>query len=538
MIIDPNIRAELDSDGILLVTVDMPDRTMNVFSSSMMDSLEKVLDLVEKDPAVRGLVITSDKRVFMAGADLEMIRMFTDRAEIDTPSQLHELCGRLGRLFLRLEQISKPSVAAVNGLALGGGLELALACHQRVAVDSDEVQLGLPEVKLGLLPGAGGTQRLPRLIDVDKALQMLLGGDSVGSKEALELGLIDGLATADNLIAKAKALALTPLRAQPKWYDPEFYVATLAFEAGKSDPFEKLCDTLGISAYQRSHYPAYEAIMGCVFHGLPLAMPAAVRLEMDMFVELIRDPVAGNMVKALFLERQKATKIRAPQSFRDARIALAGAELDGLGKQLQKRRAQLVDISETTEADVLVLAAGETGARGLKVHWLSGADVDLEQGAIGLWVSPMGAHGRTAEIFQSGVPADCAERNAALLIANKLSASCLLTYGARPLLPCLEGLLQQCAARNCSEEEGLLIMSMVALGDWNAGLVEEPDMVDMACVIAGIFPAYSGGPFKFLRNLGHEKAIKLVKKARSLHGDLITADQDMADYFSRYGRSQ
>lgn len=538
MITDPNIRTELDSDGILLVTIDMPGRAMNVFSSAMMDSLEKVLDLVERDPAVRGLVITSGKQVFLAGADLEMIRMFTDRAEVDTPEQLHDLCGRLGRLFLRLEQIDKPSVAAVNGLALGGGLELALACHQRVAVDSDAVQLGLPEIKLGLLPGAGGTQRLPRLINIDKALQMLLDGDPVDSKQALELGLVDRLSPAADLIATAKALALAPVRKQPSWYDAGFAVDMSVFDADKDDPFSSLCETLNISAYQRSRYPAHEAIMNCVYQGLPLAMPAAVSLEMDIFVELIRDPVAGNMVKTLFLERQKATKIRAPESFKSARIALAGVELESLGKQLEKRRAQVADIKDISGTDVLVLAKGETGAKGLKVHWVTDDSAVLESGAVGLWVSPRGAHGCAAEVFQSGARVDSDERNAALLVANLLGASCLLTHGSRPLLPLLEKRRQQCAARECSEEQTLLIMSMVALEDWNEGLIEDPDMVDMASVIAGIYPSFSGGPFKFLRNLGPEKARELVDACRSLHGDLLGGEQDLADYFSRYGRSQ
>lgn len=536
MISDPNIRTDLDADGILLVTIDMPGRAMNVFSAAMMDALEKVLDLVEQDPSVRGLVITSGKQVFLAGADLEMIRMFTDRAEVDSPAQLHDLCGRLGRLFLRLEQIDKPSVAAVNGLALGGGLELALACHQRVAVESDAVLLGLPEIKLGLLPGAGGTQRLPRLIDINKALSMLLGGDPVGSREAMELGLVDRLSSAAELIVTAKALALEPLRKQAKWYAADFAVDGSVFDAGEADPFASLSKVLDISTYQRNRYPAYEAIMNCVYQGLPLAMPAAVIREMDIFVDLIRDPVAGNMVKTLFLERQKAAKLRAGESFKSARIALAGAALADLGRQLVKRRAQLADISSIGDDDVLVVAAGESGAKGLKVHWLTDSAA-IEAGATGLWVSAKGANGCAAEIFQAGASVDSREREAALLVANLLGASCLLTQGNQPLLPRLNELRLQCEARACSEEEALLIMAMVALQDWNVGFVEQPDMVDMACVIGGIYPSFSGGPFKFLRNLGLEQARSLVVACRARHADLL-AEQDMSGYFSRHGRSQ
>ncbi|VVQ15379.1 enoyl-CoA hydratase-related protein [Pseudomonas fluorescens] len=537
MIADPNIRADLDTDGILLVTIDMPGRAMNVFSSAMMDSLEKVLDLVEQDPAIRGLVITSCKQVFLAGADLEMIRMFTDRAEVDSPAQLHELCGRLGRLFLRLEQIDKPSVAAVNGLALGGGLELALACHQRVALDSDAVLLGLPEIKLGLLPGAGGTQRLPRLINVSKALSMLLGGDPVGSQEALELGLVDRLACAEDFIGTAKAMALDPRRKQANWSAAGFGVDMSVFDTDTSDPFSSVSQVLDISAYQRGHYPAYEAIMNCVYLGLPLDMPAAVRQEMDIFVELIRDPVAGNMVKTLFLERQKATKLRPNESFKKARIALVGSDLAGLGKQLEKRRAPLVAATEAVASDVQVLGSGMPAGKGYPVHWLNDAVADLASAAIGLWVSAKGPHGCAAEVFQAGAYVASDERDAALLVAGALGASCLLTQGSHPLLPRLDALSSKCAARGCSEEETFTLMAMVALDDWDDGLVAEPDMVDMACVIGGIYPAFTGGPFKYMRNLGQEQVKASLQTLRDQYSDLLV-EADMTSYFNRYGRAQ
>src|SRR5438552_13864747 len=150
---DHNIRSELTEDGIVIARIDMPGRTMNVFSLDMMASLERLLDHVEGNASVRAVVLTSAKQAFLAGADLDMIRMFTERARTDTHDQLHALCGRLGRLFRRLEKSAKPYVAAINGLALGGGLELSLACHARVVADDQSVSLGLPGIKLGLLPG-------------------------------------------------------------------------------------------------------------------------------------------------------------------------------------------------------------------------------------------------------------------------------------------------------------------------------------------------------------------------------------------------
>ena len=159
---DPNIQTTLDADGILLATIDMPGRAMNVFSRSLMDSLEALITRVQADDARRGAVLTSGEAAFLAGADLEMIQTFTERARHGSTAELRLLFGHLGRLFRRMELSHKPWVAAINGLALGGGLEVCLACHERVVADDPAIQLGLPEIKLGLLPGAGGTQRLPR----------------------------------------------------------------------------------------------------------------------------------------------------------------------------------------------------------------------------------------------------------------------------------------------------------------------------------------------------------------------------------------
>ena len=123
----------MGGDGVLVATIDMPERSMNVFSAGLMDSLEGLLEEVGSRSDIRAVVLRSGKATFLAGADLEMVRRFTESARVDSPADLHKLCGILGRLFRRLETNGKPFVAALHGLALGGGLELALACHGRVA---------------------------------------------------------------------------------------------------------------------------------------------------------------------------------------------------------------------------------------------------------------------------------------------------------------------------------------------------------------------------------------------------------------------
>jgi 3-hydroxyacyl-CoA dehydrogenase/enoyl-CoA hydratase/3-hydroxybutyryl-CoA epimerase len=215
----------LDSDGVLLATLDMPGRTMNVFSHGLMDALDALMDRVDGDPSIRSVVLTSGKPTFLAGADLVMVRGYCERARTDSHAAMFALCGRLGRQFVRLEASAKPWVAAVNGIALGGGLELALACRQRLVADDPKLQLGVPEVRWGLLPGAGGTQRLPRLAPFDDAMQMLLTGQSIAPAQALALGIVDAVVSAPALITAAKAAARAQ-HGQP--YDARTKYARLA----------------------------------------------------------------------------------------------------------------------------------------------------------------------------------------------------------------------------------------------------------------------------------------------------------------------
>ena len=203
-----NIALTIEADGVAVALMDMPGRPFNVFSDAMIDGLEGVLDRVDADTSIRALVFASAKDAFMAGADLAMVRGFATMRLDHTPEQIRARFSRLGRLMLRLERLAKPTVAAVNGLALGGGLELALACRYRVMADRPDARLGVPEVKLGLLPGAGGTQRLPRLIDVEAAVKLLLTGDPVTPREAVALGLVQALEAPDSVLAAAKAMAL------------------------------------------------------------------------------------------------------------------------------------------------------------------------------------------------------------------------------------------------------------------------------------------------------------------------------------------
>ena len=426
MTTDANIRSELDADGILLAVIDMPNRTMNVFSASMMESLEALVKQVEGDTAVKGVVLTSGKPAFIAGADLDMIKMFAERARTESVPALNKLFGHLGRLFRKLELSQKPYVAAINGLALGGGLEVALACHERVAADDKGVQLGLPEVKLGLLPGAGGTQRLPRLIGTSKGLEMLLIGEPVGAAEALQLGIVDAVVAPDQLIAAAKRRAKALSAPQARWDRADFTVAAEPFDFSDADAaFAQIAQANSISEYQLRYYPAYKAIMDCVVGGWALPMTEASEREMSIFVELMRDPVAGNMVRTLFLNRQKASKL-------------------GL-----------------------------------------------------------------------------------------LAPTSVLASGDDALLPRMKAARDQARSLSLGEEEALLAMSLAALPAWEAGQVEQPELADVAAVIGGLMPSYTGGPFTYLKQYGAAEIRKRAAVAASVDTTLFQIPASLDAFFAQ-----
>ena len=168
------VRCEVGADGIALLTIDYPGKSMNVIDQAFMDSLQACIDRVRDDPAIKGAIVTSGKDAFVAGADLLAMEQNLDSTADDPLPVLFEKYGSLSRVFRNLETCGKPCVAALNGTAMGGGFELALACHHRVLADAPGIVIGLPEVQLGLLPGAGGTQRLPRLIGIQPAMPYLM----------------------------------------------------------------------------------------------------------------------------------------------------------------------------------------------------------------------------------------------------------------------------------------------------------------------------------------------------------------------------
>src|SRR5690349_1438078 len=208
-----NFKVDRDDDGIVLVIWDMPGRSMNVLDNLVIEELGAIVDQVAKDTAAKGAVITSAKEAFSAGADLTMLeglsRVFTEKAlaqgEEAATAELFSESRKLSQLYRKLETNGKPWVAAINGTALGGGLELCLACHHRVASDNAKTRVGLPEIKVGLFPGAGGTQRVARMMQPGDALQFLLKGDQIRLSQAKGMKLIDAVVPQAELVSAAKA---------------------------------------------------------------------------------------------------------------------------------------------------------------------------------------------------------------------------------------------------------------------------------------------------------------------------------------------
>src|SRR3984893_5875818 len=323
---------EVDGDGIALITLDDPSKPMNVVSPAWIDELIDAVEKVATDPKIKGAVITSAKPAFMAGADLKYI--YTLSGGAITPQQAFEFSQRPSvRMHRRMETCGKPFVAAINGLALGGGYELALACHYRVVVDDPKAVVGLPEVTVGLLPGSGGTQRLPRMIGVEKSLAVLLEGKSVAPAEALKLGMVDAVVAASALIETARQWILKspdPVRA----WDKKGYRAS----GGLLNPAIANVMTFQpavIGARTQYNYPAPIVILDCIFEGMMMPFDKALNVESKYFAKLLCDPVSRNLIRTTFINKGEAMKLaRRPKDVPNSKVkqlGVLGAGMMGSG---------------------------------------------------------------------------------------------------------------------------------------------------------------------------------------------------------------
>jgi len=306
---------DVDSDGLALVTWNSPGRSMNVIDPAVKDELAAIVEQVAADAAIKGVVITSGKDSFCAGADLTMLEsMSRAHAELvasqgETAANAHvfEESRKTSLLYRRIETCGKPWVAAINGIAVGGGFELTLACHHRVAADNDKTRVGLPEIKVGLFPGAGGTQRVARILPPADALQFLLKGDQISANRAKTMKLVDEVVPAGDLVKAAKAWITTSGTAKAPWDIENFKLpgGPVQSKAGM------LAFTPANAIYRREtydNYPAARAIMQVVYEGLQLPFDQALRVESRWFAKILRSPEAAAMIRSLFVSMQEINK--------------------------------------------------------------------------------------------------------------------------------------------------------------------------------------------------------------------------------------
>src|SRR6266852_561014 len=347
------ITYNVDSDGIATITWDMPNRTMNVLNEASMTAYAGALESALKDDKVKGIILASAKADFIAGADLEML------LSVDTSdaAKLMEQFSQLQKMFRHQETGGKPIVAAINGTALGGGFEICLACHHRIAAANPKAKVGQPEVKIGLLPGGGGTQRIPRLIGVVNAAPILLEGKDL---------TVDGAKPIDG-------------RAVQPWDRKGF--KTPGFPGGQVWSPPGVQTFIGgnamIAAKTNGVYPAPKAIMSCVYEGLQLPIDAALRVETRYFVSLLRNPVAKSMIRTLFFGLQEANKLaRRPKGVPKQeykKIGILGAGLMGAG---------IATVSAQAGLEIVLLDKDQASADKGKAHIAAELDKLVKRGRL------------------------------------------------------------------------------------------------------------------------------------------------------------
>ncbi|MBP2235747.1 3-hydroxyacyl-CoA dehydrogenase/enoyl-CoA hydratase/3-hydroxybutyryl-CoA epimerase [Sinorhizobium kostiense] len=326
-----NFKIETDADGIALVTWDMPEKSMNVITPEVMEELDAIIDETAADPAIKGVVITSGKPSFSGGADLSMIKsMFTLQAEEKAKDPAHaaqklfDLVGRLSRLFRKLETCGKPWVSAINGTCMGGAFELSLACHGRIASNSKAVKIALPEVKVGIFPGAGGTQRVPRLTNTQDALQMMTTGSSLTAARAKAMGLVHEAVDPDKLIDAAKAMIKNGLKPVQPWDEKGFKLPGGGIWTPASAQLWPAASAI-LRRETYGNYPGAIAILKCVYEGLQVPFDTALKIEQRYFTEVLQTTEAFSMIRSLFISMQELGKgARRPAGVPKAELKKVG----------------------------------------------------------------------------------------------------------------------------------------------------------------------------------------------------------------------
>lgn len=326
------IRWEQDDDGVVILTLDDPEQSANTMNAAYQASMAKAVERLEAEKdSITGVIITSAKKTFFAGGDLHDLKQATP----EHADELAEHVREIKRQLRRLETLGKPVVAAINGAALGGGLEICLACHHRIIVDDPKAVVGFPEVQLGLLPGGGGVVRTVRLLGIVPALMnWLLQGQRHRPQKAKELGLIDEIVpTREDLIPAAKKwIAENPEAKQP--WDTEGYKIP-----GGTPSNPKFAQNLPAfpanlrKQIKGANYPAPHHILAAAVEGAQVDFDNAIEIEGRYFVDLATGQVAKNMIQAFFFDMQAVTGARnrpeGIEPYQAKKVVVLGAGMMG-----------------------------------------------------------------------------------------------------------------------------------------------------------------------------------------------------------------
>ena len=333
------IAFDIDADGIATLTIDVPDQSMNVIDPDFLADLDASITRIASDEAVKGAVIASGKDSgFMAGMDLKYFgsMLASESGKRPAPAQIFDKVFVLNQLFRRLETCGKPVACAIQGTCVGGGFELALACHHRVVGDSPKTQLGLPEILIGLFPGGGGSQRLPRIVGVQAALLYMLQGKLLRPAEAAMMKIVDEVVPQGTTLAAAKQwVKANPSAGVQPWDQKGFKIPG---GAGGFNPafVQTMAGALPMTLKQtQRNMNAPIALLSAVYEGAILPFDRAIQVESKYFAKVAADPQAANMIRSLFVNKQAAERgARRPKDQPKAptqKLAMLGAGMMGAG---------------------------------------------------------------------------------------------------------------------------------------------------------------------------------------------------------------
>ncbi|MFE9649638.1 3-hydroxyacyl-CoA dehydrogenase NAD-binding domain-containing protein [Streptomyces sp. NPDC006365] len=358
---ESTIRWEQDRTGVVTLVLDDPNQSANTMNQAFRDSLTTIADRLEAEKdSIRGIIFTSAKKTFFAGGDLrELIAVTPETAEFTFERSL-----AVKRDLRRIETLGKPVVAAMNGAALGGGFEIALACHHRVALDAPGSKIGCPEVTLGLLPGGGGVVRTVRLLGIaDALLKVLLQGTQYSPRRALENGLVHEVATTqEELLTKARAfIEANPESSQP-WDKPGYRIP------GGTPSSPKFAANLpAFPATLRKQtggapYPAPRNILAAAVEGSQVDFETAQVIESRYFVELAAGQTSKNMIQAFFFDLQAvnsgANRPKGIEPRQVRKVAVLGAGMMGAGIAYSCARAGIDVVLKDVSAEAAAKGKG------------------------------------------------------------------------------------------------------------------------------------------------------------------------------------